>query len=448
MSVELTAQILAVARSAGASAVGVAGVEPFSDALERLTGSLASGRSGPLGFTYGEPEVAADITLSLPWALSMVVFGVSYIDNAHSPAETGPIIGRFATRDHYSPLREVAAAVMGRLEAEGARTEMLIDDNRLVDRSAAVRAGIGWLGRSTMVLAPGHGPWMLLGTVATDARLEPSEPMMRTCGSCTACIPACPTGAIQDGALDARRCLSTWLQTPGSIPLWIRPLLGRRIYGCDDCLTSCPPGHPSMRESPARPASLSFEELLDQDDDSLVERFRWWFVPRRDGRFIRRNVIVAAGNSGEPEIFDALHQHLSHPSSMIRGHAAWAMARAQGPESAAVIRGALEVEATPEGREEMLLALMMVERPGLYAEILEADERVTADAGYEGLAVLGVDLQGNEIPDRGIELLLVDEGRRPRVEMERLAGLIRVNDRDRVAQRLRHDARQRLTRAD
>lgn len=202
-----------------------------------------------------------------------------------------------------------------------------------------------------------------------------------------------------------------------------------------------------MRESPARPASLSFRELLEQDDDSLVERFRWWFVPRRDGRFIRRNLIVAAGNSGEPEIFEALYEHLSHPSSMIRGHAAWAMARARGSESAAVIREALELETTPEGREEMLLALMMVERPRLYAEILEADERVTADAEYEGLAVLGVDLQSNELPESGIELLLIDEGRRPRVEMERLAGLIRVNDRGRVVDGLRRDACQRLTRA-
>lgn len=437
-----TSQVLTVARDAGASAVGVAGVEPFSDALDTLTGSLASGRSGPLGFTYDEPDIATDITLSLPWARSMVVFGVSYIDDTHSPAESGPIIGRFATRDHYSPVRDVAAAVTGRLQAEGARAEILIDDNRLVDRSAAVRAGIGWLGRSTMVLAPGQGPWMLLGTVATDALLDPSKPMRRNCGSCTACIPACPTGAILDGVLDARRCLSTWLQTPGSIPLWIRPLLGRRVYGCDDCLTSCPPGHPSMRASPARPAPLSFRELLDKDDDSLVERFRWWFVPRRDGRFLRRNLIVAAGNSGEA--FDALHQHLDHPSSMIRGHAAWAIGRARRSESTAMIREALEAETSPEGREEMLLALMMLERPGLYAEILEADERVTADAGYVGLALLGVDPESNELPERGIELLMIDRGRRPRVGVERLAGLIRVNDRDRVAHELRRDARKTL----
>lgn len=447
MIVNFTSQVLTVARDAGASAVGVAGVEPFNDALGALTASLASGRSGPLGFTYEEPDVATDITLSLPWARSMVVFGVSYIDDTHSPAGSGPIIGRFATRDHYSPVRDVAAAVTGRLQAQGARAEILIDDNRLVDRSAAVRAGIGWLGRSTMVLAPGQGPWMLLGTVVTDALLDRSTPMQRNCGSCTACIPACPTGAILDGVLDARRCLSTWLQTPGSIPLWIRPLLGRRVYGCDDCLTSCPPGHPSMRSSPARPAPLSFRELLDQDDDSLVERFRWWFVPRRDGRFLRRNLIVAAGNSGESEAFDALHQHLDHPSSMIRGHAAWAIGRARRSESAAMIREALRVESSPEGREEMLLALMMLERPGLYAEILEADERVTADAGYEGLAVLGVDLESNELPERGIDLLMIDRGRRPRVGVERLAGLIRVNDRGRVAHELRRDARRRLARA-
>ena len=197
--------------------------------------------SGPLHFTYDEPVVAANVETTFPWARSIVVFAHNYLTNAISPAETGAVVGRFATFDHYQSVRRIAERLASLLTDAGHRAEPLIDDNRLVDRAAAARAGLGWIGKSTMVLTPGHGPWMLLGSVVTDIRLETTRPMIRDCGICEACIPACPTGAITASGLDASKCISTWLQTPGSIPRWIRPSIGRRIYGCDDCLTSCPP---------------------------------------------------------------------------------------------------------------------------------------------------------------------------------------------------------------
>lgn len=438
--VSLSDDLTAIAHSAGASAVGIARAEPFDDSLTQLKASIDEGLAGPLGFTYERPELAADITRSISWARSLIVFGVSYVDSALSPPQKGPVIARFATGDHYEAVRGVAAAISALLEARGARSETLIDDNHFVDRAAAVRAGIGWLGRSTMVLAPGRGPWMLLGNVATDAALDPSSPMKRGCGTCTACIPACPTGAILDGVLDARRCLSTWLQTPGSIPLWVRPVLGRRIYGCDDCLTSCPPGQTVLRSSDQSPTPYSFEELLARENEALVGMFDWWFVPRRDGRYIRRNLLVAAGNSGESSLFDLLTQHLRHQSSMIRGHAAWAAARTGSERAGNAIRKALQNERTPEGREEMLLALLMLERPGVYSDVLAADELATSDSRYRSLALLGLDLQEDDLPDGDIEFLLLEDRNPPDVEVSRLAGLIRVNDRDRVAERLRRDA--------
>lgn len=438
--VSLTKELFELARSAGADAAGVTGAEPFGAARDRITANVGSGMSGPLGFTYQDPETATDVKKSLPWARSLFVFGVSYIDSTRRPATTGPVVGRFATRDLYRPVRGVASVVSARLEREGARAETLIDDNRLVDRAAAVRAGVGWLGRSTMVLAPGSGPWMLLGTVATDVTLERSNAMKRDCGTCTACIPACPTGAISDGVLDARRCLSTWLQTPGSIPHWIRPKLGRRIYGCDDCLTSCPPGHPALRESEAKPSDWSFEGLLALDDRALLSEFSWWFVPRRDGRYIRRNLLIAAGNSGEEGAHQQLIEHLNDKSSMIRGHAGWAIARSGHPDASALLRHALREETTPEGRDELVLALIMCGQPELYDRILEEAERVATDPDLVALGLIGI----SENPDRpggDLRLVTASQSAPPSADASELAGLIRVDDRDRILERMRRQAR-------
>lgn len=444
----LTRELLDVARSAGADSVGVTGAEEFTAGRLNLDRAVESGRAGPLGFTYDDPAMATDVRVSLPWARSLVVFGVSYIEHGAPPGAQGPIVGRFATQDFYRPVRRVAAAVTARLHEHGNRAETLIDDNRLADRSAAIRAGVGWPGRSTMVLAPGVGPWMLLGTVATDANLDPTGEMRRDCGACTACLPACPTGAIQDGALDNRRCLSTWLQTPGSIPHWIRPLLGRRIYGCDDCLTSCPPGHPALGSAAVDPLHENFSALLALDDSSLLDRFSWWFVPRRDGRYLRRNLLVAAGNSGVAEAYPALLDHLTSPSSMIRGHAAWGIARSGSAQAHRSIRAALEEERTPEGREEMLLALLMLEQPDRYAKLLLFDELVTTENTYAGLALVGLDIASSHLPAEGIEILPLSRDSVPEANLADLAVMVRVNDRDRKLEHLRRSARSDLDGSD
>lgn len=439
-----TEKLSAIAVASGASVAGVASIEPFDEALRGLRHSLSQGRSGPLRFTYDEPVTATDLRTSFPWARSMMVVGVDYLPRAHMPHSNGAIVGRFATSDHYEPVRLVTDAIATALIGFGARAEILIDDNRLVDRAAAVRAGIGWRGRSTMVLAPFHGPWMLLGSVVTDAELAPSAPMRRDCGTCVACIPACPTGAIDDQGLDARRCLSTWLQTPGSLPHWIRPLLGRRIYGCDDCLASCPPGFRALQAQQGPASPLPFAELLALDDHAMLERFPWWYVPRRDARYMRRNILVAAGNSSDSAVVTAIAAHLHHRSSMIRGHAAWSLARLLGRDGRQALLEALEEETAPEAREEILLALLMVCQPGAHAEMVRLDEATRSQPGMPGLAVLGVDLSTNAAPGPDVDYLIAD-GHSPAVDPERLAGLIRVHDPHRRLEMIRRQARASLS---
>jgi len=320
--------------------------------------------AGPLHFTYDDPETSTDVRQTFPWARSLVVVGASYIDHAPPPAESGPVIGLFATRDHYARLRDAADAVVAAIECAGGRAEMLVDDDRFVDRAAAVRAGLGWIGRSTMVLSPGHGPWQLFGSVATDLDLAETTPMRRTCGTCVACVPACPTGAITEDGLDARLCISTWLQSSGSIPHWVRPLIERRIYGCDDCLTSCPPGSPAMLASRAREETHSFAELLGLSDQDLVRRFEWFYIPHREARFLRRNLLVAAGNAGERDAVPAIVDHFTHRSSLVRGHAYWALARSLGQEGWIPLREAYDDETVADGRAELEMAMLMLREPG------------------------------------------------------------------------------------
>ncbi|MEE8406615.1 MAG: 4Fe-4S double cluster binding domain-containing protein [Acidimicrobiia bacterium] len=372
--VATTTQLRDLAASHGASTFGVTVAEPFAGALATLREHKATGLSGALRFTYDDPDVATDIRTSFPWAQSLIVVGVNYATRASGPASTGALVARFATADHYEPVRLVTGRIADQLKMLDGRAEVLIDDNRLVDRTAAARSGVGWIGKSTMLLAPGHGPWTLIGSVVTDIKLEPTSPTSRGCGTCVACIPACPTDAITPDGIDARRCLSAWLQAAGSLPHWIRPTLGRRIYGCDDCLTSCPPGGKVLDNVGNKPLWLPFTELLEMKDEQLLDRFSWWYVPRRDGRFIRRNLLVAAGNSRESSVLETIERHLSHRSSMIRSHAAWALARATGKGARQRLIEILDQERAPETRIEMALALVMIDHPKDYEALLALDE--------------------------------------------------------------------------
>ena len=358
-----TSALETVVSELGAAAFGVTTAGPFDRSRKTIEEHLASGMSGPLHFTYEEPERSTDVTKTFPWARSIVVFAHDYLGTASTPASSGPVVGRFATRNHYGEVRRIAEGIRSVLTDAGARAEVSVDENHLVDRSAAARAGVGWLGKSTMLLAPGHGPWLLLGSVITDADLEPTPPMRRTCGICVACIPACPTGAITPSGLDARRCISTWLQSPGPIPFWIRPLVERRIYGCDDCLTSCPPGSPALNTNPDREDPMSFAELLGLGDDDLLDRFAWFYVPHRDPRFIRRNLLVAAGNSEEAEAVGPILDHFTHRSSLVRGHAYWALARSLGDQAWTILRRRHAYETVPDAMVELELALLMVRDP-------------------------------------------------------------------------------------
>ena len=337
-------EVRAAGVDAGLDAIGVARAEPFLSTRRHLVERKAAGLHGGMHFTYADPEKATDPARALPGARTLVVGARSY--RAATPAPPNRPAGRVARyswRDHYEPLRRALGSVARCLEAHGQAAVVLVDDNRLVDREAAVRAGLGWYGKNGNVLLDGHGSWFVLGSVVTDAALPATTiPVADGCGACTRCLPACPTGAlVAPGVLDARRCLAHLLQAPGDFPLEFRAALGDRLYGCDDCQEVCPPNRLEDRRHPPPPAADGDEawvpvlEVLAASDDELLARHGRWYIPRRQPRYLRRNALVVLGNvgdGGDPDVEAALRRALSDPDPMLRSHAAWAAARLGRPD--------------------------------------------------------------------------------------------------------------------
>lgn len=360
----LADELMTIGRSCGLAAVGITDSEVFTETLRDLLDRRRQGLQGDMQFTYRNPERSTDPRRILPGARSLVVGAWGYrrddgadaavpdadadaavpdADADVSPPPPRARVARYAQRDHYASLRSALSAVAERLRADGWRATVVCDDNALVDRAAAHRAGLGWFGKNSLLLLPGLGSWFVLGSVVTDAPLEPAPAATPTpgpaahgsgCGSCSRCMTACPTGAlVSPGVLDARRCLAWLVQAPGSFPMEFREALGDRIYGCDECQTVCPINRLAERRDPPAPAESDGEAdvgllgLLGSSDAELLERHGRWYIAGRQPRYLRRNALVALGNIGDgndPATEVALRRALDDPDPMITEHAAWA----------------------------------------------------------------------------------------------------------------------------
>ncbi|MGI8684235.1 MAG: tRNA epoxyqueuosine(34) reductase QueG, partial [Acidimicrobiales bacterium] len=337
----LAGELHAAGRRAGLDAVGVAPADPFAGTRRDLDERKAADLHAGMHFTYGNPARSTDPGRALPGARALVVGARSYrrAEPVRDPG-AGPagVVARYSWDDAYAPLRSALGEVAVLLRAAGWRARVLADDNALVDREAAHRAGIGWYGKNTNLLLPGRGSWFVLGSVVTDAPLPPAAtPVEDGCGPCTRCLPACPTGAlIAPGVLDARKCLAWLLQAEGDFPLEYREALGGRVYGCDECQEVCPPNRAADRRHPPPPAqphdeaTVALVAVLEASDDELLERYGRWYIPRRQPRYLRRNALVALGNVGDgadPDVVRVLRRALASDDPMLGEHAAWAATR-------------------------------------------------------------------------------------------------------------------------
>ena len=287
-------------------------------------------------------------------------------------SEEGPR-GRIASyalgRDYHEVLLERMQPLVAMLREEGFVAKTYVDHGWILDRAAAARAGIGWLGKNTNLLVPSVGSSVLLAEIVTSAELEPDQPLKKTCGNCDACMRVCPTGAlIAPGVLDNQRCISFWtIEHHGVIPLDIRPLIGDWIFGCDLCQEICPvnvspraaaPDSEALRAfGPTIEARPRLEELLALDEERFRERFRHSAVWRTRRSGLLRNVCIALGNVADRASVPALAGALDDAEPLVRGHAAWALGRLGGAAARAHLEQALRREVDAGVRAECALAL-------------------------------------------------------------------------------------------
>ncbi|MGC8463346.1 MAG: epoxyqueuosine reductase [Acidimicrobiales bacterium] len=383
----LAGVLVEAGRRAGLVSVGTAPVAVFTAARGHLERRKRHGLHGGMQFTYRNPARSTDPSRLLAGARSLVVGAWAYAaPRSGPPARSEDRFGgatlhprgrvaRYAVRDHYRDLAAALQVVAAVLTAAGWRARVVVDDNGLVDREAARQAGVGTYGKNTLLLVPGYGSWCLIGTVVTDAPLgvrwsadsgDGARPRRSEhgCGRCTACLDACPTGAlVAPGVLDARRCLAWLLQARGTFPLALRTALGDRLYGCDTCQEVCPvnrvAGWRSAREgssggspsggSPSHApgsvaagstvadvgdlpvtADVDLVELLEAPDEVVMARVGRWYVADRDPAVVRRNALVVLGNVGradDPAVRRVVTFYCDHPDPVLREHAEWAARR-------------------------------------------------------------------------------------------------------------------------
>jgi epoxyqueuosine reductase len=317
-----------LAETLGIDAIGATAAVAYEETERHIRERRARGLFADMKFTMAQPERSCHPETLLPGARTVVSAALCYYAPEPERRAGDGRLPRYTWHAAYDELREK----LDRLGRElGGDYRVLVDENQHVDREAAVRSGVGFYGKNTMLITRRHGSWVVLGSVVTTCELEPTPPLRVDCGECRLCIDACPTHALDEpGTLDATRCLSYWTQAGAAIPEEYRRPLEAQVYGCDICQDVCPwnRGIENRRSAePAAEAHVSLVDWLRADPVELRDRYARLFVPRNDGRWLQRNALVAAGNVGGAAEREALEPYLDSDNAMLREHAVWALER-------------------------------------------------------------------------------------------------------------------------
>ena len=356
----------------GFDAVGFAAASLGPEARAHLADYLAKGYHGDMGWLVPRVEQRAHPQALWPAAKTVVVLGMNYGPTEDPLAmlgepEHGAISVYARGRDYHdivkSRLKALARFIGERWPGE---LKVFVDTAPVMEKPLAERAGLGWQGKHTNLVSRGLGSWLFLGEIYLALELEPDPPEADHCGECRRCLDACPTRAFPAPyRLDARRCISyLTIELKGSIPVALRPLIGNRVYGCDDCLTVCPwnkfaqvAREPGFATRPAL-TNPDLGRLAALDDAGFRSLFSGSPVKRigRD-RFVR-NVLIAIGNSGAPSLLEVVRPLLADASPLVRAMAAWAWLRLAPAGQVESVRVAqLRRESDPGVRAEWQRAL-------------------------------------------------------------------------------------------
>lgn len=365
------ALIRELAAEAGFDLVGFGPADPGPDAA-RFGEWLDAGRAGSMDYLHKNRERITDPTSWVPGTRSAISLGVDYGGPARSLPGGGKIARYAVGRDYHRFMGKGVRKLRTRLEQEGvARGSVAVgtDAVPILERALAARAGIGFLAKSSGVISPELGPYLLLAELLTPLDLPTEGPAAGSCGTCTRCLDACPTGAIvAPFEVDARSCLSyTTIELRGSIPRELRAAQSDWLFGCDICLEVCPftsKGRASRpadaeRPEPLRPhevtESFSLAGVLELSEEDYQERWVGTAMRRATRQGLRRNAAVVLGNLGDAAAVPALERGLADPDPIVRSHAAWALGRLERNSSS--LRTAWERERDPAVRAEIRSAL-------------------------------------------------------------------------------------------
>jgi len=341
----LKARLRAQAEAEGFAAMGVCRPDAIPQAQARLDAFLAAGRHGQMHWMAERVQWRGDPSVLWPDARAVVMLAESYTP-AHDPLrildqrECGAISVYAQNRDYHDVLKKRLKRLARWLiaEAPGTEIKVFVDTAPVMEKPLAEAAGIGWQGKHTNLLGEDLGNWVFLGAIFTTLALPPDEPVRERCGSCTRCLDVCPTRAFPAPfQLDARLCISyLTIEHRGPVDEALRPALGNRIYGCDDCLAVCPWNKFAQSAAETRYAARGdlvappLAELAALDDAGFRAKFSGSPVKRigRD-RFVR-NVCYAIGNSGSSGLLPAAQALVDDADSVVADAARWAAARLKG----------------------------------------------------------------------------------------------------------------------
>jgi len=373
-SAELTQQLVTEGRALGFARVGVTTAEPLFAAQKRLERFRERGFAG--GMSYLVEGDRHDPRTLLPGVKSIVVGAFPHGDPSLVPLRRGPLAGavaRYAQGEDYHMKLKMRLQALGRrlatLLGQRLRGRVCVDTAPILERELAVRSGLGFQGKSTLVLTPGVGSYVLLAELLVEVELAPTTSTAGSCGSCRACLDACPTQAFPEAyVLDARRCLSyLTIEFDGVFPRELRRALGNRVFGCDVCQEVCPynasPGRPQTSELGARPAlrAPDLVGLLNLGSAPYRTLVRRTALRRVSRTTLQRNAAIALGNSDAAEAVAPLTQALrAHSRALVRAHVAWALGelcRHWDDAAVSALRHAQGHDDDPLTRDEAALAL-------------------------------------------------------------------------------------------
>ncbi len=365
---QLTSCIRKEALNLGFSAVGFARAQPLAGDLFQEW--IGRGYHGEMAYMARGPERRLDPAQVLPGARSVICVALLYqhpdAPEKQNAAAHGQISLYARGTDYHLVLQkklEALVASMNRFSPDS-RTRIYVDTGPVLERAWAVKAGIGWQGKNTNVLNRRLGSWFFLGEILTDLALEYDDPVADYCGSCTRCIDACPTGALEPYVLDSRRCISyLTIELRVDVPEEHREGTGSWIFGCDICQDVCPWNHGSPFssvpefESNPRSSETDLVALAGMTPEDFAQRYRQTAIKRTKWRGLLRNVAIALGNTRDPAVVPTLARLLNEDDAMLRRHAAWALARIGTAEAFALLgqRRAIEKDEETLGTLEKLL---------------------------------------------------------------------------------------------